>query len=100
MTVDFTTGWNMGVDDIVHRSGGSPTNPVPTTTGLNPASTPAGGLAFTLTVNGTNFIPTSVVRWGGTDRVTTFVSATELQADITAADIAGEGTAQVTVLDS
>ncbi|MEK7831306.1 MAG: IPT/TIG domain-containing protein [Acidobacteriota bacterium] len=37
-----------------------------------------------LTVTGTNFVNTSVVRWKGTDRLTTFVSATQLTAQIPA----------------
>ncbi|MGH3739890.1 MAG: beta strand repeat-containing protein [Micromonosporaceae bacterium] len=73
-------------------------NPVPTTTGLNPASVPAGGADFTLTVTGTNFVGSSQVRWNGANRITTFVSATQLTAAIPAADIAAAGTASVTVL--
>jgi hypothetical protein len=76
-----------------------PSNPVPTATGLSPALAMAGGSGFTLTVTGTNFIPSSVVRWNGTDRATTFVSATQLRATISAADIAMAGTAQVTVVN-
>jgi hypothetical protein len=76
-----------------------PNNPVPTATGLSPALAMAGGSGFTLTVTGTNFIPSSVVRWNGTDRATTFVSATQLRATISAADIAMAGTAQVTVVN-
>jgi uncharacterized protein (TIGR03437 family) len=76
-----------------------PTNPVPTITSLTPSSTPAGGSAFTLTVNGTNFVNGAVVRWNGADRTTTFGSATSLSAQITAADIANTGTAQVTVFN-
>src|SRR5207249_3666329 len=72
------------------------TNPVPTTTGLSPASAPAGGPGFTLTVNGSGFIPGSLVRWNGADRPTTFVSATQLTAAIPAADLTVAGTAQVT----
>lgn len=76
-----------------------PNNPVPTITSLTPSSTPAGGNAFTLTVNGTNFVNGAVVRWNGADRTTTFGSATSLSAQITAADIANTGTAQVTVFN-
>jgi YD repeat-containing protein len=50
-------------------------------------------------VTGTNFISSSVVRWNGGDRTTTFVSGTELQAQIAAADIAAAGTASVTVVN-
>jgi hypothetical protein len=71
--------------------------PVPVTTGLTPTSTPAGGAEFTLTVNGTNFASGSTVRWNGATRASVFVSATELRATISAADIAAQGSASVTV---
>ena len=74
-------------------------NPVPTATSLVPSSTPAGGPALTLTVNGTNFVATSVVRWNGSNRTTTFVSASQLTAAISAADIASQGTRTVTVFN-
>src|SRR5262245_49515287 len=70
---------------------------VPTLSSISPSSTTAGGGAFTLTANGTNFTSSSVVRWNGSNRTTTFVSSTRLRAAITAADIAGAGTASVTV---
>src|SRR5258708_39961265 len=73
-------------------------NPAPTLSGLAPGSAFAGGLAFTLTVNGANFLSGSTVRWNGSTRTTTFVSATQLTAAITAADIATAGTPQVTVV--
>jgi subtilisin family serine protease len=72
--------------------------PAPVATSLSPNSALAGGTAFTLTVNGNSFAPTSVVKWNGSNRSTTFVSSTQLQAAIGAADIAGSGTAQVTVV--
>lgn len=71
--------------------------PVPTTTGLSPDHKTAGGSGFTLTVNGTGFIMSSVVRWKGADRTTTYVSDTQLTASIPATDIQTAGTAQVTV---
>ena len=37
----------------------------PTTTGLSPDNAFAGGAGFTLTVNGTGFMGSSVVRWNG-----------------------------------
>ena len=74
-------------------------NPVPAITSLSPSSATAGGTAFTLTVNGSGFIDGSVVRWDGSDRTTTFVSSTQLTADITTTDIATDGTASVTVFN-
>jgi len=74
-------------------------NPVPTIGSLNPSSRTAGSGAFTLTVNGTNFVAGAVVRWNGANRTTTFVSATSLTAAITAADVQTAGTASVTVFN-
>lgn len=74
-------------------------NPVPAIISLSPDNKPAGSPAFTLTVNGTNFLTNSVVRWNGSDRPTTFVSATQLSATISSSDIASPGTAIVTVFN-
>jgi hypothetical protein len=82
-------------------------NPVPTTSTIDPTSKTEGGDKFTLTVNGTNFVKgssPSVVRWNGpfpgpTDRQTIFVTDKQLTADITAADIANAGIADVTVFN-
>jgi hypothetical protein len=74
-------------------------NPAPTTTSINPTSATAGGVAFTLTVNGTNFVGTSVVRWNGADLTTSFVSVTQLTAAVTAADIATGANVTVTVFN-
>ena len=72
-------------------------NPVPAITSLSPTSVTAGSSAFTLTVNGTGFRSTSTVWWNGGQRATQFVSATQVTASITAADIASVGTANVVV---
>ena len=76
-------------------------NPFPTITTLIPDTRPAGGPPFTLTVNGSDFVDqSSVVRWNGIARPTTFVSPSQLTADIPAADLAAMGTAWVTVSNS
>jgi subtilisin family serine protease len=75
----------------------TPPNPVPSIGSLSPAQAVSGGSAFTLTVNGAGFVSSSVVRWNGADRSTTFISSTQLRAAISATDIAAFGTAQVTV---
>lgn len=75
-------------------------NPAPTAASLSPASAVATGPNFTLAVNGTGFVAGSAVQWNGANRATTFVSATQLTAAITSADIANVGTANVTVVNS
>ncbi|HJX18077.1 MAG TPA: S8 family serine peptidase [Acidiferrobacterales bacterium] len=72
---------------------------LPSLSTISPTSAIAGAAAFTLTVNGVNFESGAIVRWNGTDRATTFVSATQLTAAITAADVAAAGTTTVTVFN-
>src|SRR4029079_3814972 len=61
-------------------------NPSPTIASLSPSQVAAGTGAFTLTVNGSGFVSSSVVRWNGAARPTTFVNGA-LTASISAADI-------------
>ncbi len=72
-------------------------NPVPVVSGISPNSATAGGAAFTLTVNGTDFVSGAQVLWNGSQRATDFVSANQLTASIPASDISAAGTATVTV---
>ena len=76
-----------------------PIGAVPVITGL-PTALVAGSPGATLTVDGRGFAFRSVVRWNGADRPTTWVSPTRLTAQLTAADVASPGTAQVTVFTS
>jgi hypothetical protein len=69
----------------------------PQLSAVTPASAEAGGAAFTLTVDGANFVNGSVVQWNGAARPTTFVSPTRLTAAVPATDIAAEGSALLTV---
>ncbi len=72
---------------------------VPAIAQLSPNSTTAGGAAFTLTVNGSNFGSKSVVNWNGTAQSanTTFVTGSQLMVAIPTSMIATSGTVQVTV---
>jgi hypothetical protein len=90
-------GGSWAAQTIAVRPASSGGNPVPAATALAPSSTPAGGVAFTLTVTGSNFVPNSVVRWNGGDRPTTFVDGATLQASIGQSDISTPGDASVTV---
>jgi hypothetical protein len=75
-------------------------NPVPLINQpLVPDAVSPGGSAFTLTVNGTGFVSSSVVHWNGSARATTFVGDSQVTAAISAADIANAGTASVTVVN-
>ena len=69
----------------------------PTIAALSPSSATAGGPAFTLTVNGTNFAGKAVVNWNGVPQPTTIVSGNQVIATVPAAAIAASGTVAVTV---
>lgn len=72
-------------------------NPPPTITSISPATAIAGGPAFNLTVNGTNFVSGSTVNFSGNALPTTFVSGNQLTAAVPAADITVNGNFSVTV---
>jgi subtilisin family serine protease len=62
-------------------------NPSPVATSVSPASAPLSSGPLTITVTGTNFVPSSHVQFNASDRVTTYVNAGTLQAQLTAADL-------------
>jgi hypothetical protein len=66
---------------------------------LVPSSVQPGHTAFTLTVRGSQFVAGAVAHWNGSARKTTFISSSEVQASITAADVAKTSTASVTVVN-
>ncbi len=71
-----------------------------TLTGISPRFWGADeAQAFTLTVSGAKFTASSVVRWNGSARPTTFISSSELRAAITAGDVGSLGDVLVKVYD-
>ncbi|MFH1047741.1 MAG: Ig-like domain-containing protein [Patescibacteria group bacterium] len=72
-------------------------NAVPTITVLSPDMAIEGSVGFTLTINGTGFVTTSVVRFDGVDRTTNWVSAGTVTATITSGNLATAGIYPITV---
>ncbi len=75
-----------------------PLNPGPVISSLTPGIA-AVGTAFTLTLTGSGFINSSVIRWEDNNRPTTFINETTLRAQIPASDLAAPGAAEVTVVN-
>ncbi|MGH9756667.1 MAG: hypothetical protein ACRD4M_02940, partial [Candidatus Acidiferrales bacterium] len=71
----------------------------PVITSLSPASVSSGGAAFSLTVNGSNFLSNYVVTWNGSWRTPATVTSTQITVAISASDIATPGCASVAVLN-
>ncbi|MCE9557788.1 MAG: hypothetical protein K8R88_02440 [Armatimonadetes bacterium] len=72
-------------------------NPPPFLTSMSPDNAVAGSPDTVVTVTGSNFNSTAVVRWNGIALATTVVSTTSMTAVIPAANLATAGTASVTV---
>jgi IPT/TIG domain len=75
-------------------------NPLPAITSISPTVKSVGDAAFTLTVNGTGFISGSVVKWDGSSLSTTYVSGTQITADVTTTQTAVAGSHSITVYNS
>ncbi|MDP3948684.1 MAG: IPT/TIG domain-containing protein [bacterium] len=71
-------------------------NPAPSITSISPNSAVAGA-GSALMVNGTNFVPSSVINFNGVAKTTSFVSTSQLTASILASDVAAAGAYPVTV---
>src|SRR4029077_9858220 len=85
-------------------------NPLPAVSSISPSCTVAGGAAFTLTVAGSSFLPTSdpsggsQVLWGAGGTQTTLPTvgttiATQIQATVSSTLIASAGMANVSVFN-
>jgi len=101
-----TNGLSNAVTFVINN----PPNPVPTVSSMAPTCAVAGSAAFTLTITGTNFIPTadptggSVPRWSAGPTLTNLAvvsgTATQIQATVPATLLTAPGsTAMVTVFN-
>ena len=75
-----------------------PPNPVPTIQALSPNSSKQGGPAFTLSVVGSNFLPSSTLQWNGSSLQTTFVNSNLVTASIPASSLSASGPDAITVV--
>ena len=102
---DLTVGAFLSITVFTPSPGGgtsaalifSVNNPRPSITSISPNPVLALLGNFTLTVNGSGFINGSVVQFDGNPRATTFVSATQLTAQINSSDILAIGQHAITV---
>ena len=77
----------------------APAPNVPAIAKLTPSSAIAGSAAFTINITGTNFDSHASVQFNGDVLPTTFVSSTQLTANVTAAQVATPGAARIAVLN-
>ncbi len=72
-------------------------NPVPSISYVDPSS--SAPKTVTVTVRGSNFIPSSQVRFDNSPRPTTYVSSIRLLVTLTASDLSAAGTHVITVVN-
>ncbi|HXS21721.1 MAG TPA: PQQ-binding-like beta-propeller repeat protein [Steroidobacteraceae bacterium] len=91
----------VSVEDPVGGSSNALSFTVTSTTlaALSPTSVTAAGPPFTLTVTGTRFTSQSILIWNRIQVPTTFISSTELRAQVSASGIATAGSVPVYVYD-
>ncbi len=74
-------------------------NPLPTITQVAPNSLLAGAAGVNITVTGTGFVPSTAIQIGGAGRATSYVSATQVNVQLTAADLAAAGSLSLTAVN-
>lgn len=74
-----------------------PSNLAPTIVALSPNSSKQGGPAFTLSVVGNNFIPSSTVQWNSISLQTTLISSQLLTAEVPDSALSSAGPGVITV---
>jgi hypothetical protein len=74
-------------------------SPAPSISSLSPSSATSGGAAFTLSVNGSNFVAGSIIKWGSTPLTTLFSSSAKLTAAVSTTLIASAAAPSVTVVN-
>jgi hypothetical protein len=74
-------------------------NPPPQLSSLAPFSATAGQNGVTVTVSGQAFLQGAQGRWNGLNRTTTWKSASQIEIQLTGADLAQAGTGIITVLN-
>jgi hypothetical protein len=105
---DVATGANLSITIFNPSPGGGTSaaqtlavlNPVPSISSISPSTALALGSSFTLTVNGSGFVHGSVVQVNGSPRPTTFMSPTQLTAQISNNDILSVGQRTITVFNA
>ena len=71
-------------------------NPIPFINSISPNSGRIN-TSVTVTVSGSNFVQSSVIRWNGSDRPTTFINSGTLRTQLYSSDLNSKGTYLITV---
>lgn len=73
------------------------THPAPSLTRLDPPGGLVGSEGLLVKVFGRNFTPDSLIKWNGSERRPQFISSTELNLQLSKADLATAGSVEITI---
>jgi hypothetical protein len=76
---------------------GAALNPIMRVRGFSPAQAPIGSDNLTLGITGSNFMPSMTVKWGNTSLHVTYVSPSQVTADVPAALLVTAATVPITL---
>lgn len=93
----FTSGAGTSNSASLTVTGAATGEKAPRIASISPNPVSAGGPSFTLTVNGSNFTPSSGVLVNGAGRATTFISESVLEVTVLDTDIASPGSVSIQV---
>lgn len=74
-------------------------NRIPHISSISPEAAETGTNSLTMKVEGTGFSTSSIVRWNGVDKPTTYSATDELRAEIGASDLEQLSTVEITVFN-
>src|SRR3989344_7196896 len=74
-------------------------NPAPAISSITPNKAEASGESLTITIIGSGFIPSSVARWNGSNRPTTFIDPSHLLVNLHQGDLYGMEAKYVSVFN-
>ena len=105
---DFATAATLSITAFAPTPGGGSsnalnlkvTNPAPTITQLTPATLITGSTATIVSVTGTGFVSSTTVSVNGTPRTTAYISPTQINVTLTAADLATAGSLSLAVVNA
>lgn len=95
--MSFYGNGNNGSNQNNNSSNTPANNPAPVIYSISPSSAYKCSGAKDITIEGKNFIPSSVAKWNGSSRVTTYINSTHLVMQANGTDICGLGNYLVTV---
>jgi hypothetical protein len=95
--ITVANGTTVGATGATLTVGGSSST---TLTGAPTGGAAVGQASFALSIDGTNFTPTTVATWGTAPRPTTYVRPTRIVATIDAQDVASAGQFTIGALDT